>query len=228
MAEQNRNVWYLAVVVAAFIALPTSLAALSSGVTAAAVAAVTGMPMCSEVCDEFADCDTECSEPAFLMPFNTTCFEYEACDLETVPDFCGNNSCGSSETGCDYECKLIDDEPTCDDTSCDLGEDGTICPEDCTSANECEDNTCDLGESVTSCPEDCEFAGFCYDDSECGDYGQNYICQGGQLTPFPKQGRCTYAPNAMSCHPSFEDIDCPGAMKCIKDYNGEGRCVPRF
>jgi hypothetical protein len=32
----------------------------------------------------------------------------------------------------------------------------------------------------------------------------------------------------MSCHPSFEDIDCPGAMKCIKDYNGEGRCVPRF
>ena len=76
MAEDNRNVWYLAVVLAVFVALPTSLAALpaSFAVVPAAVATAAGLETCEEACNEFADCDTECFEPMFLM-FSTTCGE---------------------------------------------------------------------------------------------------------------------------------------------------------
>jgi hypothetical protein len=176
MSNENRNVWYLAVVLAVFVAFPTSLQALNVAAVPAAIAAAAGMEMCSEVCDEGASCDTECFEPAFLF-FSTTCGEWDGgfanqhCQGECGDDVCAEWA-GEGCSSCSDDCGPCPTEPPCGNSTCNLGETCRNCPQDCSCPNPEEpgDGTCGTGEDLDTY--DCQTPSeFCEDATDCPDYG---------------------------------------------------------
>lgn len=234
MTDGNRNVWYLAVVLAVFIAFPTNLQAVSAGAGAmatavaavagahlkalpggarlsSAVAAATGMEMCSEVCDECADCDTECFEPAFMF-FSTTCGQWDGgvinqhCEGECGDDLCADWA-GESCSSCSDDCgPCPDPDIECDNSLCELGETCRNCPEDCSCPDPAEpgDGVCDPTENVETY--DCQTPSeFCEDATDCPDYGTTgAVCVDNQcLTD-------DYDAWAPWCH----DDPCPNGFVC--------------
>jgi hypothetical protein len=230
MADWNRNVWYLAVVLAAFIALPTSLNALhaGAGMVPTAVAAVAGMEMCEEACNEFADCDTECFEPVFLMLQSTTCGDWDGgignlqCEGECGDDLCAEWA-GESCSSCSLDCGPCPVEPTCEADGCEPGETCRNCPEDCACPDPDEEDDGVCGTTEFHETYDCQTPSeFCQDDQDCPDYGT--------IGAKCVENQCLaedYDSWAVVCDPS--DLDpgqCPNGWYCrYAEKFGEWICM---
>jgi hypothetical protein len=110
MTEQNRNVWYLAVVLSVFIALPTTLAALPAGLEPVSAAVSAGLEAASGAVPN--------SEVLWSGREYSSCFAAEnACDSD-CDEWCDEHpeevaECGVSTTDCVDPTNLDDIECVC-------------------------------------------------------------------------------------------------------------------
>jgi hypothetical protein len=140
MTGENRNVWYLGVVLTAFLAVQAGtgyqLLAAATGMPVATVA-VSVYDLCEETCSSFQNCE----EPCFPEPETglITCGEYEDgweggwCAEPYCSQACGNGMCealcNEDFTGvggifcCETDCEVCSDEDECHDNSeCSTGD----------------------------------------------------------------------------------------------------------
>lgn len=236
MTGENRNVWYLGVVLAAFLTIQAG--------TGFQLLAATGLPLATvappvyDLCEETCGSEQNCEEPCFPEPETglITCGDYEDgweggwCAEPYCSQACGNNIC---ETACheDY-----------------LGQGGIFCCEDdceaCGDGTECLDNfDCAIGDEVCHMGE-CRPAGppTPEEDPVCGgECSTSNDCCGPDICV---DGWCGYPPvNECPGAPSCEDhSDCDsrpgcsgGQCFCHEEISSEGNycaylasgaCVP--